>query len=55
MIVAGDITQQADIDRIVGAAGSRMDGLANVAGVNDDFSPATRHRMPPGTAFSGST
>ena len=40
MTVAGDITQQADIDRIVGAAGSRIDGLANVAGVNDDFSPA---------------
>ena len=38
--VAGDITQQADIDRIVGTAGSRIDGLANVAGVNDDFSPA---------------
>jgi NAD(P)-dependent dehydrogenase (short-subunit alcohol dehydrogenase family) len=38
--VAGDITQQADINRIVGTAGSRIDGLANVAGVNDDFSPA---------------
>jgi NAD(P)-dependent dehydrogenase (short-subunit alcohol dehydrogenase family) len=38
--VAGDITQQADIDRIVSTAGSRIDGLANVAGVNDDFSPA---------------
>jgi NAD(P)-dependent dehydrogenase (short-subunit alcohol dehydrogenase family) len=37
--VAGDITQQSDIERIVGAAGSRIDGLANVAGVNDDFSP----------------
>ena len=40
MTVAGDVTQQADIDRIVGAAGSRIEGLANVAGVNDDFSPA---------------
>lgn len=40
MTVAGDVTQQADIDRIVGAADSRIDGLANVAGVNDDFSPA---------------
>ena len=38
--VAGYITQQADIDRIVDTAGSRIDGLANVAGVNDDFSPA---------------
>lgn len=40
VMVAGDTTQQADIDRIVGTAGSRIDGLANVAGVNDDFSPA---------------
>ena len=29
-----------DIDRIVAEAGPRVDGLANVAGVNDDFSPA---------------
>lgn len=38
--VVGDITQQADIDAIVAAAGERIDALANVAGVNDDFSPA---------------
>ena len=38
--VAGDITKQEDIDRIVAAAGERIDGLANVAGINDDFSPA---------------
>ena len=38
--VVGDITQQADIDSIVAAAGDRIDGLANGAGVNDDFSPA---------------
>lgn len=37
--VAGDITKQADIDAIVAAAGDRIDGLANVAGINDDFSP----------------
>jgi NAD(P)-dependent dehydrogenase (short-subunit alcohol dehydrogenase family) len=37
--VAGDITQQNDVERIVAAAGSRIDGLANIAGVNDDFSP----------------
>lgn len=37
--VAGDITKQDDIDRIVAAAGDRIDGLANVAGINDDFSP----------------
>lgn len=38
--VAGDITKQTDIDAIVAAAGDRIDGLANVAGINDDFSPA---------------
>ncbi|MFF4507094.1 SDR family NAD(P)-dependent oxidoreductase [Streptomyces sp. NPDC001401] len=35
----GDITVQDDIDRIVDAADGRIDALANVAGVNDDFSP----------------
>lgn len=39
LTVVGDITKRDDIDRIVGAAGSRIYGLANVAGVNDDFSP----------------
>lgn len=37
--VPGDITDQDDIDRIVAAAESKIDALANVAGVNDDFSP----------------
>lgn len=37
--IAGDITRQDDIDAIVAAAGARIDGLANIAGVNDDFSP----------------
>jgi len=37
--VVGDITRQDDIDAIVTAAGDRIDGLANVAGINDDFSP----------------
>ncbi|VXB57271.1 SDR family NAD(P)-dependent oxidoreductase [Plantibacter sp. T3] len=37
--VAGDITKQEDIDAIVAAAGERIDALANVAGINDDFSP----------------
>lgn len=37
--VAGDITQQASIDAIVAASGERIDALANVAGINDDFSP----------------
>jgi len=38
--VAGDVTKQEDVDRVVAVAGSRIDGLANVAGVMDDFSPA---------------
>mgnify|MGYP003603497236 FL=1 len=38
--VGGDITKQDDIDRIIAAAGERIDGLANIAGINDDFSPA---------------
>ena len=37
--VAGDITKQESIDAIVAAAGPKIDGLANVAGINDDFSP----------------
>ncbi|RLK52942.1 SDR family NAD(P)-dependent oxidoreductase [Microbacterium telephonicum] len=37
--VAGDITKQESIDEIVAAAGERIDALANVAGINDDFSP----------------
>lgn len=38
--VAGDLTQQDAIDAVITAAGDRIDGLANVAGINDDFSPA---------------
>ena len=37
--VAADITDEADIGRIIDAAGSRVDGLANVAGVMDDMTP----------------
>ncbi len=37
--VAGDITRQESIDAIVSAAGGKIDGLANIAGINDDFSP----------------
>ncbi|MDY0827744.1 SDR family oxidoreductase [Microbacterium sp. BG28] len=37
--VAGDITDQGAVDRIVATAGERIDGLANVAGIMDDFSP----------------
>lgn len=38
--VSGDLTQQEAIDRVIAAAGAQIDGLANVAGINDDFSPA---------------
>jgi len=37
--LAGDITQQESVDAIVAAAGGTVDALANVAGINDDFSP----------------
>nr|WP_156999126.1 SDR family NAD(P)-dependent oxidoreductase [Agromyces terreus] len=42
--VAGDITKQESIDAIVAAAGDSIYGLANVAGINDDFSPI--HETP---------
>ncbi|MEN0022220.1 MAG: SDR family NAD(P)-dependent oxidoreductase [Microbacterium sp.] len=38
--VAGDLTKQDAIDAVIAAAGDTIDGLANVAGINDDFSPA---------------
>ncbi|WP_328467612.1 SDR family NAD(P)-dependent oxidoreductase [Actinoplanes sp. NBC_00393] len=37
--VEADITKPEDVERIVAAAGDRIDGLANIAGVVDDFSP----------------
>ncbi|WP_267420254.1 MULTISPECIES: SDR family NAD(P)-dependent oxidoreductase [unclassified Curtobacterium] len=37
--VTGDITRQEDVDAVVAAAGDRIDALANIAGINDDFSP----------------
>lgn len=39
VIVAGDITKQDSIDEIIAAAGERIHALANVAGINDNFSP----------------
>jgi NAD(P)-dependent dehydrogenase (short-subunit alcohol dehydrogenase family) len=36
--VAGDISDQGDVERIVLAAGDRVDALANVAGIMDDMS-----------------
>jgi NAD(P)-dependent dehydrogenase (short-subunit alcohol dehydrogenase family) len=37
--VAADITREEDVQKIVTAAGPRIDALANVAGIIDDFSP----------------
>lgn len=37
--VTGDITKPDDVQAIVDAAGSRIDGLANIAGVTDDMAP----------------
>lgn len=37
--VAGDITDDAAIAQVVAAAGQRIDGLANVAGIMDDMTP----------------
>jgi NAD(P)-dependent dehydrogenase (short-subunit alcohol dehydrogenase family) len=38
--VTGDVTNQVDIDAMAAATDGRVDSLANVAGINDDFSPA---------------
>lgn len=38
--VAGDLTSGPVIDQVVAAAGGRIDGLANVAGIMDGFVPA---------------
>ncbi|HEU0257374.1 MAG TPA: SDR family NAD(P)-dependent oxidoreductase [Microbacteriaceae bacterium] len=40
VVVAGDLTRQDAIDAVIAAAGDHIDGLANIAGINDDFSPA---------------
>ncbi len=37
--IVGDITKPEDVAAIVGAAGGRIDGLANVAGIMDDMTP----------------
>lgn len=37
--LVADITDPARVDEIVAAAGGRIDGLANVAGIMDDMSP----------------
>lgn len=37
--VTADITNEDDVARIVAAAGDRIDGLANIAGIADDMTP----------------
>lgn len=37
--VAGDLTDEETVRRVVEAAGDRIDGLANVAGIMDGFEP----------------
>ncbi|KHL03810.1 SDR family NAD(P)-dependent oxidoreductase, partial [Sinomonas humi] len=37
--VAGDVAEPATIDAILNAAGERIDGLANIAGIMDGFLP----------------
>lgn len=39
VVVAGDVSNPDDVARILAAAGDRIDGLANVAGIMDDFTP----------------
>jgi NAD(P)-dependent dehydrogenase (short-subunit alcohol dehydrogenase family) len=38
-LLAADVTSQADVDRVVAAAGGRIDVVANVAGIMDHFLP----------------
>jgi len=37
--VAGDVSDEDDVARIIAATGGTVDGLANVAGIMDDFTP----------------
>jgi NAD(P)-dependent dehydrogenase (short-subunit alcohol dehydrogenase family) len=38
-VIVADVTSQADVDEVVGAAGGTIDILANVAGIMDHFLP----------------
>lgn len=49
-LVTADITNQEDVERVVDAAGSRIDILANVAGIMDYVLPSTRSTTPHGNA-----
>lgn len=45
--VAGDLTAEDAVQRVVAAAGGRVDALANVAGIMDSFQPV--HEVDDGT------
>lgn len=38
-VLTADVTQQSEVERVVAAAGERIDALANVAGIMDHFVP----------------
>jgi NAD(P)-dependent dehydrogenase (short-subunit alcohol dehydrogenase family) len=42
--VQGDVSDEASVRAVVAAAGERIDGLANVAGIMDEFHPV--HEVP---------
>ncbi|WP_338145104.1 SDR family NAD(P)-dependent oxidoreductase [Cryobacterium algoritolerans] len=51
--VAGDVSSEETTRRIVESAGPRIDVLANMAGIMDDFSLAARSTTRPGGGCSG--
>ena len=53
--VTADITKAEDVARVVAAAGDGIDGLANIAGIVDDFSRSTRPPTRSGSGCSPST
>jgi hypothetical protein len=53
--VAGDISTEETVAAVVAADDGRVDALANVADIMDNFAPSTRSMTNSGTASSGST
>lgn len=47
-LLTADVTNQDDVDRVVAAAGPRIDILANVAGILDHYLPSTTWMTRPG-------
>ncbi|BDZ64688.1 hypothetical protein GCM10025877_16260 [Agromyces mangrovi Wang et al. 2018] len=48
--LVADITDDAKVAEIVAAAGERIDGLANIAGIMDDMTPSASSPTPSGSA-----